>query len=118
MKNETSLNHETTTIVNVLLAAAFPFSLEIIRKRFPVSVEIKETECDTMKSNHDRLLFKKEHYNYYCLVEVQLGTQDLGITLFKSDWKDFEKIEYDFNDGFSFLPKDKSEIFVIMNTLV
>jgi|GEM_PF-2283843 len=116
MKNETTNN--TPPIANVLLAAAFPLSLEMIKNRFPVSVEIKETECNTMKSNHDRLLFKKEHYNDYCLVEVHNGTQGLGITLFKSDWKDFEKIECDFMEGFSFAPKDKSETFVIMNTLV
>jgi len=118
MKKQTSINHQTPPIANVLLAADFHFLLEIIRKRYPVSVEIKQTECNTMKINHDRLLFKKEHYNYYCLVEVNNGNQDLAITLFERERSDFEKIECDFMEGFSFAPKDKSEIFAIINTLV
>ena len=115
---KSSINNETPAIGNVLLAAAFPFSLEMIKKRFPVFVDIQETECNSMMNNHDRLLFKKEYYNEYCLVEIHKGTQQLGFTIFKSDWKDFDKIESDFMEGFSFAPKDKSEVFVIMNTLV
>ena len=105
-------------ICNVMLAAAFPFSIEIIRKRFPVSIDIQVTECNSMKNNHDRLLLKKEYYNEYCLVEIHKGTEQLRFTIFKSDWNDFDKIESDFMEGFSFAPKDKSEVFVIMNTLV
>lgn len=114
-----TINNETPAIGNVLLAAAFPFSLEIIRKRFPVSIDIQETECNLMlNGNSDRLLLKKEFYNEYCFVEIQKGTNGLGFTIFKSDWKDFEKIESDFQEGFSFAVKDKSEVFTIMNTLV
>jgi len=117
--SEVSTTIETPAIGNVLLAAAFPFSLEIIRKRFPVSIDIQETECNLMlNGNSDRLLLKKEFYNEYCFVEIQKGTNGLGFTIFKSDWKDFEKIESDFQEGFSFAVKDKSEVFAIMNTLV
>ena len=116
--SEVSTTTEPPAIGNVLLAAAFPLLIEIIRKRFPVLIDIQETECNSMKNNHDRLLLKKEYYNEYCLVEINKGTQQLGFTIFKSDWKDFSKIESDFMEGFSFAPKERSEVFVIMNTLV
>ena len=97
----------------------FTSGLEIIRKRFPVSIDIEETELNMMKKcNYNRILLKKQHYNEYCLVELHKGTNSLGFTIFKSDWKDFEKIENDFQDGFSFAPKDCTQIEVIINTLV
>lgn len=119
METKTSLNHETQPDVKPGLSAAFPEHLEIIMKRFPKLITIDETECNSMQDcNHDRLLFKKEYYNEYCLVEIPKGVDDLSLTIFKSDWKDFERIESDFIVGFSFAPKDKSETFVIMNTLI
>ena len=42
----------------------------------------------------------------------------ISITLFKNDWKDFEKIEDNFLEGLSFAVKCKLENFLIMNTLV
>ena len=66
----------------------------------------------------DAVLFKKEYYNEYCYLEYNKGTNRVSITLFKSDWKDFEKIEDDFMEGFSFAVKDKSETSVIINALV
>lgn len=97
----------------------FTSRLEIIRKRFPVSVDIKNTECNLMKNgNYYSMLLKKQHYNEYCFVEIHKATNGFGFTIFKSDWKDFEKIENDFQYGFSFAPKDCTQIEVIMNTLV
>ena len=119
MKTDTSTKHITPPAAKPLLAAAFPEHLEIIRKRFPKSVTIAETECNAMlNSNHDRLLLKKEYYNEYCLVELNKGSEDISFTIFKSNWNVFERIERDFMEGFSFAPKDKSETFVVMNTLV
>lgn len=97
----------------------FTSGLEIIRKRFPVSVDIEETEWNLMKKfSYNRILLKKQHYNEYCFVELHKSTNGFGFTIFKSDWKDFEKIETDFENGFSFTPKDCTQIEVIMNTLV
>ncbi len=93
-------------------------TIEIIRKKFPVSVEILDTECNIMKGNRDRLLLKKEHCNDYCLIEVHNGTDDEGFTLFKSDCNDFKDLEIDFMKGFSFVPKNVSETFIIINSLV
>ncbi|HEY5390729.1 MAG TPA: hypothetical protein VIJ57_01345 [Hanamia sp.] len=90
--------------------------IEIVSTRFPKYVPIQETKCNAMKE--DAVLFKKEYYNEYCYLEYNKGTGRVSITLFKSDWKDFEKIEGDFLEGFSFAVKDKSETSVIMNTLV
>lgn len=119
METKTLINHPSPSEAKPLLAIAYPEHLEIIRKRFPVSLDIEETECKAMTNgNFDRLLFRKEFYNEYCLVEIHKGSRDFGITLFKSDWKSFEKIEGDFIEGFSFKPKDKAETFVLMNVLV
>jgi len=118
MENETSKTNDLGNNANLLLATAFTESLEIIRKRFPISVTIEETEYNSMKNNQDRVLLKKEFYNEYCLVEINKGHQQIYFTIFKSDWKAFEKIENDYCYGFLFAPKDKSEIFVIMNTLI
>ena len=90
--------------------------IEIISTRFPKYIPIQETTCNAMKG--DAMLFKKEYYNEYCYLEYNKGSDSVSITLFKSDWKDFEKIENDFLEGFSFVVKDKSETSVIMNTLV
>jgi len=120
MKNRKSKplpqNH---AIGNLMLESASPIHLEIVRTKFPVSVDIQETECNSMTNgNHDRMLLKKEYYNEYCLVEIQKGTEQFHLTIFKSDWKDFERIESDFMYGFSFVPKDSTETFVIINALV
>lgn len=97
----------------------FTSGLEIIRKRFPVSVDIKNTEYNLMKKgNYYSMLLKKQHYNEYCLIEIHKGTNSFGFTIFKSDYKDFEKIETDFGNGFSFAPKDCTQIEVVINTLV
>ena len=89
--------------------------IEIVSKRFPKYIPIQETKCKAMKE--DAVLFKKEYYNEYCYLEKKKGSDCVLITLFKSDWKDFEKIEDDFLEGFSFTVTDKSETSVIMNTL-
>ena len=121
------MNHEQTTKASdeakttdngKVLLSEFPFSIEIIRKKFPVSSDIQETESNLMKNNYDRLLLKKKNYNEYCLIEVHKGTQQLGFTIFKSDWNTFSQIESDFKEGLSFAPNDKSEVYVIINALV
>ena len=90
--------------------------IEIVSKRFPKYVHTQETKCSAMEE--DVVLFKKEYYNEYCYLEYTKGSDYISITLFKSDWENFEKIESDFLEGFSFAVKDKSETTVIMNTLV
>lgn len=90
--------------------------IEIVLSKFPKYVPIQETKYSVMKE--DAVLFKKEHYNEYCYLEYNKRRDSISITLFKCDWKDFEKIEDDFLEGFSFALKDKSETLVIMNALV
>ncbi len=90
-----------------MLVLDFIKHIEIIRKKFPKSITIEKTECNSLlNGNTDRLLLKKEHYNEYCLAEIPKGTGDFSFTIFKSDWKNFERIESDFMDGFSFAPKN------------
>ena len=90
--------------------------VEIVSKRFPKYISIQETKCNAMKEHG--VLFKKAYYNEYCYLEYDKRSHCVLITLFKSDWKDFEKTEDDFLKGFSFAVTDKSETFVIINTLV
>lgn len=112
-------NQENPTFPNEQLILAFPISLEIIKKKFPISVEIQETECNSMMiGNIDRLLFKSKYYNHYCFIEIVIKTYELRLTIFKSDHKNFEKIESDFLTGFCFATKDKKDVNAIINSLV
>lgn len=79
-------------------------------------IPIQETKCNALKEH--AVLFRKEDYVEYCYLEYNEGSDNVSITLFKSDWKGFEKIEDDFLERFSFAAKDRSETSVIMNTLV
>lgn len=90
--------------------------IEIVNKKFPKYIVIEETQCKAMKS--DAVLFKKQHYNEYCYLEYNKGCDAVSLTFFKCDWSSFEKIESEFLEGFSFCVKDKSETFVLINTLV
>lgn len=90
--------------------------VEIIRKRFPKYISPDDTR-DNILRKKDSVLFRKEHYNEYLFLEYTRSCDSYSITLFKSDWKDFEKIECDFLEGFSFAV-NKSDLHVIMNCIV
>ncbi len=90
--------------------------IEIVRAKFPKSISIEKTKDNVFR---DGLLFRKEHYNDYCFVEYHKSTDSVVFSIFKSDWKTFEKIEGEFLDSaFSFNFKDESQARILLNTLV
>ncbi len=90
--------------------------VDLVRKKFPKFISIEKTEVNAFKEG---LLFRKEHYNDYCFVEHHKSTDTIVLSIFKSDWKAFEKIEGDFLDhSFSFNFNDESEAKTVVNTLV
>ena len=117
MSKNKPMKPDTVSATQPKLTPTLPLDehIEIVSKRFPKYVPIQETKCNAMKEH--AVLFKKEYYNEYCYLEKKKGSDCVLITLFKSDWKDFEKIEDDFLEGFSFTVTDKSETSVIMSTL-
>ena len=118
MGKNKQMKSDTVSIRQPELTPTLPLTdhIEIVSIKFPKYISIQETKCNVMK--RDAVLFRKEYYNEYCYLEYNKGSDCVTITLFKSDRKDFEKIEEDFLEGFSFAVKDKSETSVIMNTLV
>jgi len=91
--------------------------IEIVVKKFPKYVPIEETEnnCFPMSG----ILFKKEYYNEYAFLEVDRGSGTVSLTLFQSDWKQFEKIANDFVDGHvTFAVSTEGDTKTIINCLV
>jgi hypothetical protein len=90
--------------------------IDLVRKKFPKFISFEKTKDNVFKNG---FLFRKEHYNDYCFVEHHKSTDTIVFSIFKSDWKAFEKIEGDFLDqSFSFNFKDESEAKILLNTLV
>lgn len=104
---------------NHVSSSSFPLDAfaKVIRKSFHKSIFVEETKCNVLRKKHS-LLFRKQHYNDYCFLEYTESCSCYSITIFKSDWKDFEKIEGDFLDfSFSFAVTLK-DVKTIMNCLV
>jgi hypothetical protein len=102
-----------------VVGGSFPLDpfLEVIRKRFPKYISVQETKCNALRKKHSAL-FRKQHYNDYCFIEYNEGCSFFSISIFKSDWKDFEKVENDFLDfSFSFAVTLK-DVETIMNCIV
>lgn len=108
MKNQTSITDKATLPLDAFV--------EIIRKRFPKYISPDDTKCNIFRKK-DCVLFRKEHHNEYCLLKYTRGCDSYSITLFKSDWKDWERIEGDFlNNSFSFAVF-KNDLQVIMDCI-
>ncbi len=92
--------------------------IEKICKRFPKYISVEETKCNVMMRGKHSALFRKQHYNEYCFIEFDEGCHSYSLTIFKSDWKDFERIEGDFlNFSFSFAVTFQ-DVETIMNCIV
>jgi len=91
--------------------------VDIIRKRFPKYISIEETKCNAMKQKYCAL-FRQEHYNEYCFIEYYEGSESYSITLFQSDWKDFERIESDFLNFKISFSVGLNDLKTIMNCMV
>ena len=89
----------------------------LVQKKFSKYVSIQETKCNAMKRGAGMLL-KKQFYNEYCYLEYDQGSGGISLTFFKCDWSDFEKIETEFMEGFSFAVRDRIETGTIINALV
>ncbi len=116
--DEVTTSSQTIAKPNVV-GSSFPLDpfIELIRKRFPKYISAEETKANVFRKKHSAL-FRKQHYNDYCFVEYTESCSCFSITIFKSDWKDFEKIEGDFLDfSFSFAVTLK-DVETIMNCLV
>lgn len=89
--------------------------VDLVRTRFPKYVSIPDSEFNIIKK--DGALWKKQYYNEYCY--VRFNNDCFEMTLFKCDWKPFDKIEDAYsNDSTSFAIKDLNEVKVIINCLV
>lgn len=89
---------------------------KIILKRFSKIVDLSLIESSIFIKRNSTL-FRKEHYNEYCFLEYTKGSESYSITIFKSDYKSFEKIENDFDDGISFCVNE-DDLKIIMNCIV
>ena len=115
---EVTTSSQTITKPNVM-CSSFPLDpfIEVIRKRFPKFINAEETKQNIFRKKHSAL-FRKQHYNDYCFLEYTESCSCFSITIFKSDCKDFEKIEGEFLDfSFSFAVTLK-DVETIMNCLV
>lgn len=93
------------------------FYFETIRKKFPKTITLEETEDNVFKREKS-FLFKKQWYNDYLFLEYHKGTDDYTISLFKSDWIAFERIELDFlNEAITFTIT-KQDLETIINCIV
>lgn len=91
--------------------------VEIIRKRFPKYIYAEETKCNILRRIYS-VLFRKEHYNEYCFLEYNKSCESYSLSFFKSDWKDFEKIETDFLYNSISFAVFKEDLETIMNCIV
>lgn len=74
--------------------------IEIVNQKFPQYIPIEETKAQVF--NQAAVLFKEKFQNNYCYLELKEG-ETIELTLFKSDYKHFDKIEDDFlQNGVSF----------------
>jgi hypothetical protein len=67
--------------------------IEVVNLKFPQYIPIEETEVQVLKLS--AILFKEKFYNNYCYLELKNDGQ-VELSLFKSDNKNFDKIEDDF----------------------
>ena len=89
--------------------------IEIVNLKFPKYVPIEET--DSKVFNQSAVLFREKFQNNYCYLELKKdGTIELS--LFKSDYKHFYKIEDDYlKNAVLFKIKDVNQTEIIIHSL-
>lgn len=69
------------------------YHIEIVKAKFQQNIVIEETECQSM--NPEGFLFKETFENNYCYLRLR-PNGIIELSLFKSDYSQFEKIESDY----------------------
>lgn len=86
--------------------------IEVVNLKFPQYIPIEETELQVFDLSG--VLFRAKFQNNYCYLKLK-NDKKIELSFFKSDWKQFDKIEQDYLETairFNIIDINQTEIII------